>query len=150
MLKDDQSKLIATRSVNEILTRFNNKIKDPRRAKKGRNVSKIIKEFLKINCPISHAASILNLFFKKNKINLRIEKNYFPITKNKYANLNIEFSSSFGRQLEYYTGMVFKIDIKINTKKINIINGGRYDNLISDLGSSKIIPAVGAAINLNN
>ncbi len=130
MLKGDQSSQIAGRSVNEILTRIHNKIKDPRRVKKGRNV--------------------LNLFFKKNKINLRVQKNYFPITKNKYAKLNIKFSSSFGRQLEYYTGMVFKIDIKYKSKKINIISGGRYDSLIADLGSSKIIPAVGAAINLNN
>ena len=150
MLKGNQSRQIAGRSVNEILSRFNNKIKDPRRAKKGRNVSKIIKEFLKINCPIDQAANKLNLFFKKNKINLRVQKDYFPIIKNKYAKLNIKFSASFGRQLEYYTGMVFKIDIKSKSKKINIINGGRYDNLIADLGSSKIIPAVGAAINLNN
>ena len=150
MLKDNQSRQIAGRSVGEILTRFNNKIKDPRRTKKGRNVSKIIKEFLKINCPINQAANKLNLFFKKNKINLRVEENYFPITKNKYSKLNIKFSSSFGRQLEYYTGMVFKIDIKYKSKKINIISGGRYDSLIADLGSSKIIPAVGAAINLNN
>ncbi len=150
MLKGNQSRQIAGRSVNEILSRFNNKIKDPRRAKKGRNVSKIIKEFLKINCPIDQAANKLNLFFKKNKINLRVQKDYFPILKNKYAKLNIKFSASFGRQLEYYTGMVFKIDIKSKSKKINIINGGRYDNLIGDLGSSKIIPAVGAAINLNN
>ena len=150
MLKDNLSRQIAGRSVGEILTRFNNKIKDPRRTKKGRNVSKIIKEFLKINCPINQAANKLNLFFKKNKINLRVEENYFPITKNKYSKLNIKFSSSFGRQLEYYTGMVFKIDIKSKSKKINIINGGRYDNLIADLGSSKTIPAVGAAINLNN
>jgi len=150
MLKGDQSRQIAGRSVNEILSRFNNKIKDPRRAKKGRNVSKIIKEFLTINCPIDQAANNLNLFFKKNKVNLRVQKDYFPITKNKYAKLNIRFSASFGRQLEYYTGMVFKIDIKSKSNKINIINGGRYDNLIADLGSSKIIPAVGAAINLNN
>ena len=150
MLKGDQSRQIAGRTVNEILTRFNNKIKDPRRAKKGRNVSKVIKEFLKINCPIDQAANKLNLFFKKNKINLSVQKDYFPITKNKYSKLNIRFSASFGRQLEYYTGMVFKIDIKSKSKKINIINGGRYDNLIADLGSSKIIPAVGAAINLNN
>ena len=150
MLKGVQSKQIAGRSVNEILIRFNNKIKDPRRAKKGRNVALIIKEFLKINCPIDKAANKLNQFFKKNKINLRVEKDYFPIAKNKYAKLNIRFSASFGRQLEYYTGMVFKIDIKSKSKKINIINGGRYDNLIADLGSSKIIPAVGAAINLNN
>ena len=59
------------------------------------------------------------------------------------------FSTSFGRQLEYYTGMVFKIDIKTNNKIKNIINGGRYDQLISDLGSLKKIPAVGAALNLN-
>ena len=150
MLKGDQSKQIAGRSVNEILTRFNNKIKDPRRAKKGRNVATIVKEFLKINCTIDKAANKLNHFFKKNKINLRVQKDYFPIVKNKYAKLNIRFSASFGRQLEYYTGMVFKIDIKSKSKKINIINGGRYDNLIADLGSSKIIPAVGAAINLNN
>ena len=150
MLKQDQYKMIAGRSVNEILERFNNKIKDPRRAKKGKNVAKIIKEFLKINCSIDQAAKKLNYFFKKNKINLRVENNYFPITKNKVSKLNIRYSASFGRQLEYYTGLVFKIEIKKKSKNINIINGGRYDNLIGDLGSNKKIPAVGAAINLND
>jgi len=58
------------------------------------------------------------------------------------------FSTSFGRQLEYYTGMVFKIDIKSNSKIVNYVEGGRYDGLISDLGSQKKIPAVGAAFNL--
>ena len=150
MLKEDQSKLIAGRSVDEILTRFNNKIKDPRRPKKGRNVSKIIKEFLKIKCPINQAANKLNLFFKKYKINLRVENNYFPITKNKVSKLNINYSASFGRQLEYYTGLVFKIEIKNKSKIKNKISGGRYDNLIYDLGSSKKVSAVGAAINLND
>ncbi len=150
MLKQDQHKMIAGRSVNEILKRFNNKIKDPRKAKKGKNVAKIIKEFLKIKCSIDQAANKLNYFFKKNKINLRVENNYFPITKNKISKLNIRYSASFGRQLEYYTGLVFKIEIKKKSKNINIINGGRYDNLIGDLGSNKKIPAVGAAINLND
>ena len=150
MLKENQSRQIAGRSVNEILSRFNNKIKDPRRAQKGKNVSKVIKEFLKINCPINQAAKKLNLFFKKNKINLRVENSYFPITKNKISKLNIKYSASFGRQLEYYTGMVFKIVVKSKTGNINLINGGRFDNLIYDLGSTKKIPAVGAAINLNN
>jgi ATP phosphoribosyltransferase regulatory subunit len=45
--------------------------------------------------------------------------------------------------------MVFKIDIKKNSKSINVINGGRYDKLISDLGSKKEVPAVGAALSLN-
>ena len=50
MLKEI-NKVVAGRSIEEILKRFDNKIKDPRRASRGKNVSKIIKEFLKINCP---------------------------------------------------------------------------------------------------
>ncbi len=149
MLKEDPSKVIAGRSINEILKRFDNKIRDPRGTKKGENVSKIIKEFLKIKCPINKAASELNKFFKKNKINLIVDQKYFPISENKISKLNVVFSASFGRQLEYYTGMVFKIDIKSKSKNRNIINGGRYDKLISDLGSKNQVAAVGAALNLN-
>ncbi len=149
MLKENLSKVIAGRSINEILERFNNKIKDPRRASKGKNVSKVIKDFLKIKCPINKAAKELNKFFKKNQINLIVDQKYFPTSSNKISKLKVVFSASFGRQLEYYTGMVFKIDIKYKSKVKNIINGGRYDKLISDLGSKKQVPAVGAAINLN-
>ena len=150
MLKEDLSKVIAGRSINEILKRFNNKIRDPRVASKGKNVSKIIKEFLKIKCPINKAASKLNKFFKKNKVNLAVDQKYFPTLNNKISKLDVFFSASFGRQLEYYTGMVFKIDIKSNSKSRNIINGGRYDKLISDLGYKKQVAAVGAALNLNH
>jgi len=149
MLKEDLSKVIAGRSIDEILKRFDNKIRDPRGTKKGENVSKIIKEFLKIKCPINKAASELNKFFKKNKINLIVDQKYFPISNNKISKLNVVFSASFGRQLEYYTGMVFKIDIKSKSKNRNIINGGRYDKLISDLGAKNQVAAVGAALNLN-
>ena len=149
MLKEDLSNIVAGRTINEILKRFDQKIKDPRRASKGKNVSKIIKDFLKIKCPINKAAIELNKFFKKNKINLAVDQKYFPISNNKVSKLNVVFSASFGRQLEYYTGMVFKIYIKSKNSLKNIINGGRYDGLISDLGSKKQTPAVGAALNLN-
>ena len=149
MLKEDLSNIVAGRTINEILKRFDQKIKDPRRASKGKNVSKIIKDFLKIKCPINKAATELNKFFKKYKINLAVDQKYFPISSNKVSKLNVVFSASFGRQLEYYTGMVFKIDIKSKNSLKNIINGGRYDGLISDLGSKKQTPAVGAALNLN-
>ena len=148
MLKDDQSKIVAGRSIKEILKRFDHKIKDPRRTNKGKNVSKIIKDFLRIKCPINKAASELNKFFKKYKINLAVDQRYFPLSQNKVSKLNVIFSTSFGRQLEYYTGMVFRIDIKSNLKNKNVINGGRYDHLISDLGSKKEVPAVGAALNI--
>ena len=41
------------------------------------------------------------------------------------------------------------VSIKSNNKIKNIINGGRYDQLISDLGSKTQVSAVGAALNLN-
>jgi len=148
MLNEKKQRNIAGRSLLEILKRFNSKIKDPRKAKDGRKVSKIIKDFLKISCPIEQAAEELNIFFKKNKINLAVDQSYFPISQNKISKLNVKFSASLGRNLEYYTGMVFEIYIKSKNSKINIINGGRYDNLIYDLGAKKTIPAVGAAINL--
>ena len=149
MLKDDQSTVVAGRTFKEILERFDKKIKDPRGARKGRNISKIIKEFLRIKCPINRAADELNKFFKKNKINLIVDQKYFPVSKKKISKLHVVFSTAFGRQLEYYTGMVFRIDIKSRSKIINCCNGGRYDKLISDLGSKKQIPAVGAALNLH-
>ena len=149
MLKSDKKSIIAERSIEEILKRFDKKIKDPRLPSKGRNISKIIKEFLSIKCPINKAADVLNKFFKKYQINLVVDQRYFPTSLNRTSRLHVVFSSSFGRQLEYYTGMVFKIDIKLNNKLKNIINGGRYDQLISDLGSKKKISAVGAALNLS-
>ena len=149
MLKANKFSIIAERSIEEILKRFDKKIKDPRRPKEGRNISKIIKEFLKIKCPIDKTANVLNKFFKKYQVNLVVDQRYFPIPINRISKLNVVFSTSFGRELEYYTGMVFKIDIKINDQFKNIINGGRYDQLISDLGSKKQTSAVGAAFNLN-
>ena len=95
--------------------------------------------------------NIIDKFERKNSgddtASSRIDQNYFPVSKNRLAKLKVEFSASFGRQLEYYTGMVFNIKDQFNT---NLIQGGRYDNLLSNLGSKTKIPAVGAAINLNS
>ena len=58
----------------------------------------------------------------------------------------INFISNFGRDIEYYTGIVFEV---ISGNK-EIARGGRYDDLLKSLGAKKKIPAVGAAINLKN
>ena len=62
----------------------------------------------------------------------------------------IVFSTNFGRDIEYYTGMVFEIWVSTNKNKQKIVSGGRYDDLLKSLGSKKDVSAVGAAINLNN
>lgn len=56
------------------------------------------------------------------------------------------FSADFGRELEYYTGFVFQIEMSIGNEVVAVAGGGRYDNLLGDLGASVAIPAVGCAI----
>ena len=148
MKKFDQNQEIAGRKISEILTRFERKISDPRSFAEGKRVAKIIRDFLKINCPIVEADKSLDKFFKKHNIKKNLIKNTLPI-KNLYKkNCKVVFSTNFGRDFEYYTGMVFEVWSLKNKKEI--ARGGRYDNLLKSLGSKKNIPAVGAAINLNN
>jgi ATP phosphoribosyltransferase regulatory subunit len=58
----------------------------------------------------------------------------------------LDFSAEFGRNLEYYTGHVFQIDVPYKNRKKQIVGGGRYDNLLSDIGAPEPVPAVGFAI----
>ena len=145
MKSENQNQMIGGRKISEILNRFNNKIKDPRKFVEGKKTASIIKEYLKISCSINLARRKLNNFFSKYKIKIDLKDEFFPI-KNQLGKNKIIFSTNFGRELEYYTGMVFNIKDQSNT---NLIQGGRYDDLLLNLGSKRKILAVGAAINLN-
>jgi len=143
----DQNKEIASRKVSEILSRFDRKIKDPRLFKENKKIVKIIREYLKINCPIHKLEETLKSFAKKNKLSNSVFKDLSNIKKLSKINSKTVFSTNFGRNIEYYTGIVFEI---YNSSKKEIARGGRYDGLLKSLGSKKNISAVGAAINLNN
>src|SRR6202042_28731 len=52
------------------------------------------------------------------------------------------FSPAFGRGLDYYTGFEFELHARGNGVA-PLVAGGRYDGLMSQLGSSTAIPAVG-------
>src|SRR5690242_5177838 len=55
------------------------------------------------------------------------------------------FSTSFGRGLDYYTGFEFELHAKGNSVE-PLVAGGRYDGLMTQLGSSTPIPAVGFSV----
>ena len=62
-------------------------------------------------------------------------------------NGSISFAAEFGRSLEYYTGFVFQIEVEDKDGGPMVIaGGGRYDDLISDIGKCVSVPAVGCAI----
>jgi len=146
MKKMNQDKIVAGRSIIEILKRFDKKIKDPRSFNDGKQIVKIIKSFLKINCKLSKLDKKLLDFAKKNDLKRNIFKELKSIQNLKKLQQDINFIANFGRDVEYYTGVVFEV---FSGKK-EIARGGRYDNLLKSLGAKKNIPAVGAAINLKN
>ena len=146
MKKMDQDKVVAGRSISEILKRFDKKIKDPRSFSDGKQIVKIIKSFLKINCKLSKLDEKLLNFAKKNNLKKNIFKDFKSIQNLKKLKQDVNFITNFGRDVEYYTGIVFEV---FSGKK-EIARGGRYDDLLKSLGAKKNIQAVGAAINLKN
>jgi ATP phosphoribosyltransferase regulatory subunit len=58
---------------------------------------------------------------------------------------NTRFSTSFGRGVDYYTGFEFELHRKGNGDD-PLVAGGRYDGLMTQLGASAPIPAVGFSI----
>ena len=148
MRKENQNKIIAGRTYKEVLDRFNMKIKDPRKSSTGKINTNIIKNFLKIKCPLKKAPKVLNDFFKKNKINIIVGKEFFPLRRGNNKNLKVEFSAANVREVEFYSSMIFSIEVKIKSKFKNFISGGRYDQLTTNLGFRKV-SAVGAAVNMN-
>ncbi len=146
MKKMEQDKVIAGRSILEILNRFDKKIKDPRSFNEGKKIVKIIRSFLKINCKLPQLEKKLLDFTKKNKLRKNIFNELNSVQNLKKLKEDVIFISNFGRDIEYYTGIVFEI----YAGQKEIARGGRYNGLLKSLGAKKNIPAVGAAINLKN
>jgi ATP phosphoribosyltransferase regulatory subunit len=151
--KLNPNSIIAGRTVSEIIKRFNKKVKDPRDDYKGKKNVKIIRDFLNINTSIQKTESTILSFFSKNKLNNLSIKSYLKkinkINKEIGKKYSINFKANFGRNIDYYSGIVFLAFAKKKSKIIELARGGEYNGLLRTLGYSKDIPAIGGAINLN-
>ena len=150
MKKENQKKIVAGRSYEEILKRYLIKINDPRNSKTGKYSAKVIKEFLKIECSLKDAPKKLNNFYKKYELNIVVGKGFFPISNLQQENINFKFSTNVGRDREitYYNSLIFLIKVKEKNKIKTYLSGGRYNDMSSKILGLKKILAVGAAINL--
>ena len=144
--KTDLNKLYSGRRLSDIIERFDLKNYKDVRDKSYKRDIKIIKEYLKISCPIEKAPELLNNFFNKYNLNIYLSSDFFPIKKNNIKNVKVLFNPNINRSLEYYTAMTFNITTNKKGKDRVLISGGRFDKLIGNL-SNKNIPAVGAALN---
>ena len=58
----------------------------------------------------------------------------------------IQFATAFGRGVDYYTGFVFELHDPTGRIDGQLVAGGRYDGLLSRLGSPQPVAAVGFAV----
>jgi histidyl-tRNA synthetase len=70
---------------------------------------------------------------------------FFPAVEALGVSEYVQFAPQIIRGLDYYTGTVFEAQAVKGDVKRSILGGGRYDNLLSDVGGDQI-PAVGFAM----
>ncbi|HJW90627.1 MAG TPA: histidine--tRNA ligase [Anaerolineales bacterium] len=70
---------------------------------------------------------------------------FFPAIAALEASEYVRYASQIIRGLDYYTGTVFEAESISGDLRRSILGGGRYDNLVSDVGGQPL-PAVGFAM----
>jgi ATP phosphoribosyltransferase regulatory subunit len=105
-----------------------------------------LEEFLGIDVELSEAHDTVEAFELKHGIMLTMARDelYARAKGLKGSKAAMRYKASFGRRLDYYTGFVFEIFGK--EKNDPLVGGGRYDKLMTLLGSPYEIPAVGFAV----
>ena len=101
----------------------------------------------------SKDSKIQEIFEKANDISEFLnkeEKESFERTIKSLKDLKIEFNlnKNLVRGLDYYTGTVFEFTVDGLGAQNAVIGGGRYDNLIKDLGG-RDLPAIGFALGID-
>jgi ATP phosphoribosyltransferase regulatory subunit len=109
-----------------------------------------IKRFLAISGDPDDAVAQLRALASDAKLNLAAAIDQFESRVGFMAARGIDirttrFATAFGRGLDYYTGFEFELHAKGNGSE-PLVAGGRYDGLMSQLGSANPIPAVGFSV----
>ena len=136
------------RTTDEIADRFVEQIEFASNLDKIKDKVPILNKFLELDTTADRAITSLRSFERKAKIDLskainRFQKRLNLLNAENFDLKAIRFSPEFGTSLSYYTGFVFDIRETGKSKMSPIVRGGRYDKLISLLGSRREVPAVG-------
>src|SRR4051812_36280558 len=142
---------VGGRSVGEIADRFLEQAALGAQTALPRETRALIERFLSITGEPQQTAAELRAFAKDAKLKLDAALDLFESRTDFLAARGIDvgrirFSTAFGRGLDYYTGFVFELHDPGDGENGPVVAGGRYDGLLSRLGSATPIPAVGFAV----
>ncbi|EJN03165.1 ATP phosphoribosyltransferase regulatory subunit [Phyllobacterium sp. YR531] len=110
-----------------------------------------LQDFLAIRIPLQTAAGHLLQFARANEFDLgpaleQFEARAASVVEAGIGHETIIYDASFGRPLDYYTGLVYETRAVNNTALGAVVGGGRYDRLLTMLGAVGSIPGVGFSI----
>lgn len=111
----------------------------------------MVEDYLRISGPPRLAMEQVASIAKQGSLDLFGALGRFEERLQEFADRGVdiddmEFGAVFGRNIEYYTGFVFQIELPKAGKAGQVAGGGRYDGLLTELGAPRRIPAVGCAI----
>ena len=143
---------VGGRSVGEIAGRFLEQSALGASARLPRDVRDLIERFLAIqDNPDGAAATLRALATDANMMSMlapaldQFESRTGFLEARGIDVKRVRFSTAFGRGFDYYTGLVFELTDPKRTGD-PLVAGGRYDDLLTRLGASNPIPAVGFAV----
>ena len=143
---------VGGRSVGEIADRFLEQAALGASTKLPRDVRALIERFLGVQGDPDQAAAELRALAAEADLSAALapaldlfEHRTGFLAAHGIDPARLSFSTSFGRGFDYYTGFVFELTDPARTGD-PLVAGGRYDDLLSRLGSPQAIPAVGFAV----
>jgi ATP phosphoribosyltransferase regulatory subunit len=143
--------LVSLRRPAEIVQRLQDKAADAKEPPLAPETVQLIENYLHTRGDVATALRAIEALTRRANIDLgdalEDARALFYGLKALAGPAPIVFEADFGRHFEYYTGMVFQIEIDSAGFAGQIAGGGRYDGLIHALSrGAHNIPAVGAAL----
>lgn len=142
---------VGGRSVAEVAERFLEQAALGASTSLPRETRALIERFLAVTGDPDEAAAELRALAADAGLGLSAALDLFESRTGFLAARGIDvggvrFSTAFGRGLDYYTGFVFELHDATSGTNGTLVAGGRYDELLTRLGATSQIPAVGFAV----
>lgn len=142
---------VGGRTSAEIAERFIEKAARQSAAPIGEAAMTCLEALIHLEVPAREAASLLTRLASVASLQLEPIIDQFTARLDAFEERSLPVSSMTfcgwsGGRLDYYTGFTFEMRGSEDRTTPPAVSGGRFDGLMERLGSSKTVPAVGAAL----
>ena len=150
-LEENGIPLIGARTLGEITENIMTAAADAQTEALSQDVADLINSYSSVSAPPRAAGARLADLMSERNVDISGAISVFRRRLDLMAQEGVdlaagEFSAEFGRNLDYYTGFVFEVISPALGPDSPVAGGGRYDSLLSAIGASHDVPAVGAMI----